>query len=370
MPADMGIYQAFGTRRTCTVQGSYIFFGVICTIIYYSNLSIFSYIAVNLDFKEERLRKFEPWLHVPPWLISAILTAVGVSKDYVKPAGPWCLPYVETEETPLSSAACYEEKCPSDAFFETYVKITFIIFCLSLLISTIMVVFIYRADKVKTRKCSKKVAGKGIITEKYRKQKAKQVVKQSLLYLISFYTWMFTSMLSRIIQSNKHGNKPHFPTLVIGVLAVSSQGIVLFLVYDRTRLIKIESEENVDSISPSSDSIITIADIERNIITNKPRAPTPRRRRSLKNLKFSIFDGTCPSSTYSEFVHSSDEGLPSEGPEESLRETDNELEAENNNNSSPVETVDIALLPTSLSESTQERNLPDNEESKTEEVAM
>lgn len=320
MPANRGVYQAHGTAATCKVQGSFILFGANCAVLYYCMQSIFFYIAVNCDFKEERLRKYEPWLHVLPWLFPAIWTAIGIAKDYMKPAGPWCLLSSEIEHK-FWSPACYNKECPRDNFYIMFTRIVFVLFCLSFFTATIMVFLAYQIEKKKVIMNSKKIVGKKILVEKLRKEKARQAMKQGLFYLISFYTCIFTSTVSRIIQSNNR-NKVHFPTLLIGVLAVSSQGIILFLVYDRTRLRQKVHENNQDDTEHRHNSITTVADIENNILTNKRTTPTPRRN-SLKKIAFSIFDGTSSSSVWAEFIHSSDEADEAStcGPSAYSRET-------------------------------------------------
>ena len=361
IPAEEGVYAAFGTKTTCVVQGSFILFASNSTVLYYGMLSIFSYIAVKVDFKEERLRTYEPWLHVLPWLLPGLWTIISITKNYIGPSGPWCLLANELRRN-QKNTECYKNECPQDTLYENIVRTIFVSFCLTFLTSTIMVIFAYQVEKKKTRMYSKK-AGKKKFVEKYRKQKAKLVVKQGLLYLISFYACIFTSLVSRIMQSNRADQQPHFPSLIIGVLAASSQGIILFLVYDRTRLRQRENENLEALTSRRNDSILTVADIENNIVSNKSSSQMPRRK-STNKLAFSIFDGTCPSSVWSQFVYSSEEdGFTSEGPSDKTGVGSEAVQ----NDDSPHEPIDGELPPVSVSEIIQERNFPDNEETKTEE---
>jgi hypothetical protein len=89
IPKSTGILWAVGNERTCTFQGFFTQFGI-SSPLYNVSLSVYYLLVIRYSWKEEDLRKIEPWLHVLPvgWAASTALAGLGV--DLFHSANLWC----------------------------------------------------------------------------------------------------------------------------------------------------------------------------------------------------------------------------------------------------------------------------------------
>jgi hypothetical protein len=89
IPRETGILWAVGTTQSCTAQGFFTQLGI-SSPLYNVSLSLYYVLAVRFNWKEERLRKVEPILHLGPWLWALGTSTAGVPLQIFNSANLWC----------------------------------------------------------------------------------------------------------------------------------------------------------------------------------------------------------------------------------------------------------------------------------------
>ena len=308
MPSDAEIYFTSGTETTCVAQGiAVIFFGAAITH-YYSMLALFAHVAVNCDFNEEKLRRYEPFFHVLSLVLPLNYAIVAAINGHIHGDGTFCT---------IKPPSCSHTNDNNDCITKSYKILTSVMlgdYLIAWAMSVFFIVSVYKLEKKKIRS-NLSLAGKKQFVEDFRKLKAKSVVRQGALYAFSFYTTIFISGITRIAQAST--DKYHFELVLLAMISRCMQGIILSVVYDQTRIKELPIS---DVRTGRQNSSTLVSDIKKRLSTTKiPATQQVKRRRSSKSIQFSIFDGTSPSTVWAEHIYSDDENdivcgeIPREG---------------------------------------------------------
>ena len=173
MPSDTGFYMALGNKTTCRVQGSLIQFSIFATYLYFSMLGLFSYISISCDFKEIKLRQYEPWFHSMILSGSLLVVIVANVGGYINPSGTWCF----INRYP---SFCEGDECQPN--FMLFVGVLIFLYIIFFLFATAMMVAVCFQVQRKSRIVNKYIGRKKFIEEN-KLQLQTIVKKQSLLFL-------------------------------------------------------------------------------------------------------------------------------------------------------------------------------------------
>ena len=317
MPSDTGFYMALGNKTTCRVQGSLIQFSIFATYLYFSMLGLFSYISISCDFKEIKLRQYEPWFHsiiLSGSLLQVIVANIG---GYISPSGTWCF----INRYP---SFCEGDECQPN--FMKFVGVIIFLYIFVFLFATAMMVAVCFKVQSKARMINKYIGRKKLIEESRLRLQA-IVKKQCFLFLLSLFCGFGLSLIIRIIQSQT--NSIHFLGLLTSCIMTASSGIFVTIVYESTRSKKAH-DRNISSTKGLPGRTTLVSDIRRSIrdaesskdsfATQNLTDPSSDSNSNPKST-FSIFDGTGASdSPWSQFIFSedetgSDEDENSQGPD-------------------------------------------------------
>jgi len=297
LPKESGMYLAFGTKATCTIQGTMITGFSASKLIYYSMLPLFSYLAIRCDFDETKLRRYEPWFHIvalPLPLASAVTYAI---KGFIHPNGSWCF-LGRNPPGCDNNGNCNHGNMQGYPFFIYHLGLIFFFITLANVMTVAVCVLARRKQNQ-----NMSLIGKKKVVEGFRQNRATAVKRQAALYFGALYLTFGFSLISRIIQTTRQSI--HFPTLIIGIITVSFQGCINVFVYDQTRLKKatVTAKEVYSHQSPST----LVTEIRRNIRSSQNSIKEEGLgNRKPKQKQFSIFDGSAttrrPSSIWSEFI--------------------------------------------------------------------
>jgi len=311
MPKDSltANYGAMGTDKTCTAQGFIVMFETMTVASLYLSLSLFSFLAVRNDFKEQILRKYEFWLHTFIYVIPLTMACIALKQGFINPEINQC--FIDT--VPMGCASNDSIECLHD-----YTGINeYVIFCfgyiyLTLIVALLLTVSLYLSEKKKEKR-NERMRGRNKHRENARKLKSRIVLTQSGLYLWAF---VCTYIIPIIFRNLKFcfGTR-NFPLYALGLIMISLQGVLNLFVYQRLSLSK-------RSLSASSKEL---------------KLEPLKKRVSLSNSctgkmlcigdqpEFSIFDGTHASEVWSSFIHESsqcEEDEKSEEGTEAIKEKD------------------------------------------------
>jgi hypothetical protein len=99
IPEETGILWASGNTMTCTFQGFFTQFGI-SSPIYNASLSIYYLLVIRYGWKEEQLKRIEPFLHGVPLLWGLGTAIAGLFLTIFNSANLWCwvAPYEDRGE--------------------------------------------------------------------------------------------------------------------------------------------------------------------------------------------------------------------------------------------------------------------------------
>lgn len=287
---------AFGTTATCTAQGLVIQTISQAIIFYYSSLSLYSIIAVQNNFNQKVLRKFEPWLHAVGILYSLSASVYGVKNEMFNPAGPWCW----VEIYPMDCVANNAVECTRgipDADFKSVNTFKFFSAGISLIItfgfSIIMMLVLYVMVR-NTEKDTKEAAGKKKYLSQAKHKKSRIVAKQAAIYICVGYSTLIGVVILRCIQLRS--DKMWFPVAILSWSINPLQSFFLLLMY------RLLSEKTIGQASQDNDPM-SVAAICRRAQNKECGEPLKTNRSAETNHEaFSIFDGRSPSLVWAEFI--------------------------------------------------------------------
>lgn len=226
-PRDSGILFALGNDRTCTVQGTFLQFGGITSILYNLSLSFYYLLVIRFGWTDRKIARIEPLLHGLPlaWGLGTSLTVLL------------------RDQTAFSSLWCWvgaEHKTERLVFFYGPLYLT----CAVIFINSILT---WRHVRQTEKKMSKyhftgsdsTKSSDGTVSFAKGTQStqsngrtefkmSRKLAWQCGLYAGSFYcTWAAMS-LTRILQIFE---LTYYPVLVIAAFCVPVQGLANVMVY-------------------------------------------------------------------------------------------------------------------------------------------
>ena len=89
IPKETGIKGASGTTASCSVQGFFTQFGI-ASSFYNASLSIFYLLVIRYGWREDQIRKIEPFLHALPVMWGLSTAIAGLSLTIFNSANLWC----------------------------------------------------------------------------------------------------------------------------------------------------------------------------------------------------------------------------------------------------------------------------------------
>ena len=87
-------YGAMGSTGTCTLQGVGAQLSCAGIPLYYSSLSIYSYLSIKAQFKEDKIAWIEPWIHGAINTYTVGTSIILIITKNLNPSGPVC--WIET----------------------------------------------------------------------------------------------------------------------------------------------------------------------------------------------------------------------------------------------------------------------------------
>jgi len=218
---------AAGNQGTCIAQG---FVSIIVTIAvpyYYSSLSVFSCFAVRNSFKEENYRHIEKWIHLGAIIVSLPIAFIFAVRNSINPSIVVCF----VAEYPFGCVEDPNVPCERGGDSLTLAIETmysWVLMAILFIIPPAALLYLRGFIKRATRDTNRSVGKKKII-ETFRKRVLKDLIAQSSLYLLSFWS-------TQIFLYISHGyhlitGKDSYDLVIAGVCCSSFQGVVLMLVY-------------------------------------------------------------------------------------------------------------------------------------------
>ena len=270
-------------------------------------LGCFSYISVSCDFKESKLRQYEPWFHSLILSSSFLLVFIANLRSYINPSGPWC--FINRYPSFCEGDECHQ----NIQFFSLLICFLYIMF---FLLASLMMVNVCLTVQKKARIVTALVGKKKVMEE--NKLKLLHVAKkQSLLFLVCLFFGFGTALVIRVGQTLR--NNLTFYELLGSVIMTSSSGILITIVYECTRSKNILALKNNESRSCQRNTTL-VSEIRRSIRLADANEDTSNSQQSneLPNQPpskptFSIFDGTKESnSPWAAFIFSSEDDSDSD----------------------------------------------------------
>jgi len=244
-----GVYGAIGNQETCSAQAFFAQFSL-STVMYNGSLAIYYVLVIVKGWKDSRIEKIEPLLHVNAitWGLSTALASIGltlfnqVGWDCWISAAP--LGCQESWNSPDGKTTCVRGDNGSLyqwAFY--YAPLWFVI----ILVACLMYWVYYDVKSVETemkRRIMERQARTPLIGTTFETvSNAKRIASQATFYVGAFLlTWLFPTILQLTIVST--GTLP-FPLLLLAAFFVPIQGILILLIFMRPAYIKYK-EANPD----------------------------------------------------------------------------------------------------------------------------
>lgn len=100
VPSETEVLWAVGNEKTCKMQGFVFQFTGMMGALYNFGLSWYYLMVIKYNWRDGRLRKWEPLLHTIPWSWGLGSALAGLFLDAYHPAGLWC--WVGTGEGEIS----------------------------------------------------------------------------------------------------------------------------------------------------------------------------------------------------------------------------------------------------------------------------
>jgi len=311
--------------------------------IYYACLSFQALIAMRNNFKEERYRWIEKWIHIIAWCFPfAVATVLAVTEN-LNPSGTGCY----LSKAPRGCEADPSVDCERGkdiGAFAIVVGLTQIFFYFIFPPVVVVSMFCW------IRKIQKKIegcTGMQLIRESARREMMSSVAKQISLYLLAFWSTFVLSLIHFAYQIISDGELL-YDLLIIANCIFAFQGFIFMIVYfelERIGTPKVEpflqSERLTQGMSVTGERTSRLVNGQhptvRDIRSNAKRKTEDgvdevisSRRRS--SLVFNIFDGTPDAeSPWAQFIDpdsDDDEESDNDGIGESINEEVRSSESE------------------------------------------
>jgi len=216
---------ASGTIETCTASGFLFAFLMIPVPIYYASLSLQAFVGMKNNFKEEKYRWIEKYIHIVAWGISFVIATIVAATENFNPRGAGCYITrypVECEIDP--DVPCERGKNIKLAQFIVGLSLIFVYFIFTPSVLIMMYCWIGKAKK-KMHGCQ----GLQRIRETARNEMMQKVASQISVYFFSFLsTWV--SILIHTVYHMLTGEL-QYNLLIFAQCVNALQGFVFAIVY-------------------------------------------------------------------------------------------------------------------------------------------
>lgn len=219
-----------------------------------------------------------------------------------------------------------------------YAPIAAIVF-IELLVGTFTIIYlIYHFDKI--QKKSEDAIGMRAIVEEARKRRLKEVVLQTVLYLISFWFGYIPTLISHFVRVTS-GNQ-NYPLIIFSHCIFGCQGFIILAIY--FALQQRSQRKDTTNLVPASpgtetqEKHETVSKIRENAGRRRSVSAASAKSSVLSRFSFRIFDGT-PAED-SPWAHHFDGAFTDSGLSDTVTE-DNESE----HRPQPQTTSSTPLLP-------------------------
>jgi len=234
MPKDSltANYGAMGTDKTCTAQGFIVMFETMTVASLYLSLSLFSFLAVRNDFKEQILRKYEFWLHTLVYIIPLAAACIAIKQGFVNPGINIC--FIAT--VPIGCINDDSVECLHKyTGFNEYFRFCSSYLCVTLIVALSLTVSLYFSVRRKERE-NESLRGKNKYRENARKSKSRLIATQAGLYFGAFICTYIIPIIFRNLSSLLGTH--NFLLSALAPILVSLQGVLNLFVYQRLSLRK------------------------------------------------------------------------------------------------------------------------------------
>eukprot|EP00579_Thalassiosira_antarctica_P033216 CAMPEP_0201999514 /NCGR_PEP_ID=MMETSP0905-20130828/6081_1 /ASSEMBLY_ACC=CAM_ASM_000554 /TAXON_ID=420261 /ORGANISM="Thalassiosira antarctica, Strain CCMP982" /LENGTH=404 /DNA_ID=CAMNT_0048555765 /DNA_START=124 /DNA_END=1338 /DNA_ORIENTATION=+ len=266
-----------GTSVTCSIQG---FIWAICIMafpFYYASLSIFAYVAVKNNYKEEKYVWMEKWIHVGAYLPPLTLAIVAAVKDWIRPGLAYCI-----IDIPGDCLTSIDPDCDHKNATKIYSPIAAIVL-IELMVGTFTIIYLLCTfDKI--QKEVEVAIGMKQIVEKARKRRLQEVSLQTGLYLMSFWFGYIPRIVEDFVRTATGELNYDLITAVHCIFA--NQGFIFLVIYFTLQQ---RSQKETVPVAEINTTYETVSKIR----ANAARRKSSSRESSLANrFSFHVFDGT------------------------------------------------------------------------------
>ena len=208
---------AIGNNFTCKTQAFLLSSPGTCVPIYYSLLSVLSYVAIKNDFDEKKYKKLEPAIHIIAIVIPFTLSVTGLLFGFFHPAGGWC--WVDSHPLYCELDPNVECEILIHPYYRTAVSYISLFFGCGMTLVTMLIY--YEVKKQEKKSNSSTVA--------YSRTKSRIVLLQCGLYLIVCILSYFGSYVARMIQWKQR--RVIYPLHMVSTILITLQGFFNMVVY-------------------------------------------------------------------------------------------------------------------------------------------
>lgn len=266
-----GVYGAKGTTATCSAQGVLNQFGYVVPS-YYCALSVYSYVAVRNNFKVEKYKWIERWIHLGVYVYPIASGVYLWTIEALNYSGHTCW----VASVPLACGNGSGELCTRGP--QNLGDIQWLFVGAPLIILMLGPVLVMAALYIIIRRKPSHFA-----------IRARTVAKQSGMYLLALYLTYMPACINRAILFGSSGEQ-YFPFTLIAISVETAIGFWIMLVYNHLRT-PVGWDEDTEKATENA--------TEKSKRTTENTKPT-------KECIYSIFDGTNASEHWNEFIFDGD----------------------------------------------------------------
>lgn len=292
IPSDVtGYIGNIGTIGTCTTQGFFIYVCARTMYLYYALFSVYSYVGILSGFRKSDYEWCEKWIHIAAHIYTVSVGVYLLVVDGYNPREGYC----GKSSYPMGCEFNDEISCdrgPPKAGIAHQFLVEYVVVFTVILFPTVVMAALY----VKVQKQEQQAQGPVCVV------KAKDIAKQSLVYLVPLY-WLAPSFfIYRVLESSGNLEGENLRWLKLALILISSMFAVLAALAYRyftmgppegkpERKGAVIFENDCCGLETETPVVSTIEP--------EPEAATP-------SYSFNIFDGTNASGAFAEFVHEGD----------------------------------------------------------------
>ncbi|KAL9188855.1 hypothetical protein ACHAXT_011345 [Thalassiosira profunda] len=295
---------ASGTQQSCTFVGFLAIMYVLVVPFYYASLSLQAYLAIKHNFREQKYKWVEKWIHVVAYTIPLALASTAAATENINPGGSGCT----YSKAPRGCEGNPDVECTRGEDIDIVVYIfVFGQIALYFILPPIGAVAMYRVIN-KLQKEIEKSRGMQRIRASAKKQMWNCFAWQMGLYLLSFWG-TFVLVLVHFVHRTISGTN-NYNLNILANCIISLQGFVMAMVYftldrmgqrKRKRLAEGSLPENATSARSQTRRELTVDEIRSNARTKSEAESSATDGE--EDYTFNIFDGTpSPDSPWAKYI--------------------------------------------------------------------